>query len=389
MNKLILITLLILLALPDSLYSQHCLSSGRFIPKEQAYKNSIPKMDLLRVPIVFHFILREDTGTSFRITQVEDQLFRLNRDFNKENNNQYILPLELSGSAASANIEFYLPKKIVNGDTVMGINYVTTDVTEVGFYPTILFDDNEGGSTPWDQQKFINVYIGEMTPSILGYSTSPDSAGTTYDGIVINADYFGITAALPPYNLGRTLVHEIGHYLGLMHPWGQTKSDCDEFDQFTDTPPQQAPNYFCEEAAGNNCGELPTKGNFMDFLPDCCMAMFTNQQVAMMREVLETNREGLIEEDSLIESVNYAEKPEGVRVYPNPARSVCILKSREYAISRYDVIDSFGKLIVRKVISYPDLNQVQICLDAYPKGMLYLKVTDAVGNDWVKRVIHQ
>ena len=108
------------------------------------------------------------------------------------------------------------------------------------------------------------------------------------DGVAVNAHHFGETGKAGPYSLGRTLTHEIGHFLGLFHVWGPNDHDVDgcELDDFCeDTPPTRAMSSGCPTNALACDGRPAMIQNYMDYSDDACMNIFTNDQIARMRTV--------------------------------------------------------------------------------------------------------
>ena len=90
------------------------------------------------------------------------------------------------------------------------------------------------------------------------------------------------------YNEGLTLVHEIGHYFGLIHTFAE-EGTCIDGDEITDTPAEKTPNYLCDssrDSCPNNEGKDPIN-NFMDYSPDYCMNEFTIKQINRMWNILE------------------------------------------------------------------------------------------------------
>jgi len=129
-----------------------------------------------------------------------------------------------------------------------------------------------------------------MQGNSLGYATEPGSP-LDKDGVVIQYNAFGNVGTLSPmFNKGRTTTHEIGHWLGLKHIWGD--DNCGN-DYIADTPPQEFYN--------NNCPTFPHLSacspnangdmfmNFMDYTDDACMNMFTNGQKSKMRGLFAVN----------------------------------------------------------------------------------------------------
>ena len=107
----------------------------------------------------------------------------------------------------------------------------------------------------------------------------------------------GTPGTIANYNLGRTATHEIGHWLNLRHIWGD--QTCGN-DFVTDTPTQASSNFSCPNfpKLSNNCSGNPPNGdmfmNYMDYVDDDSMFMFTPGQVARMRTTLDGPRNGLV-----------------------------------------------------------------------------------------------
>lgn len=102
-------------------------------------------------------------------------------------------------------------------------------------------------------------------------------------------------AATAPFNLGRTTTHEIGHWLDLRHIWGDT-SDCSGSDMVPDTPRAQKPNGGSPKFPHISCNNAPNGDmfmNYMDYVDDAAMFMFTPGQAARMNAALVTSRKKL------------------------------------------------------------------------------------------------
>jgi hypothetical protein len=107
---------------------------------------------------------------------------------------------------------------------------------------------------------------------------------------------FGTTGtAAAPFNLGRTATHEVGHWLNLRHIWADTE-DCNGSDLVADTPNSEGPNYGKPRFPHVTCNNGPNGDmfvNYMDYVDDDTMVMFTAQQVVRMRTALESARADL------------------------------------------------------------------------------------------------
>ena len=123
----------------------------------------------------------------------------------------------------------------------------------------------------------MNIWVCNIDTGILGWAQFPAGGNPATDGVVIDYDKFGTTGTVsPPYNLGRTTTHEVGHWLNLWHIWGD--NNCGD-DFVNDTPEQEEANYGCKihpHPSCNNNGDMFM--NFMDYTNDACMNSFTQGQ---------------------------------------------------------------------------------------------------------------
>ena len=152
-----------------------------------------------------------------------------------------------------------------------------------------------GGIAPYNSGKYMNVWVCAFSGGLLGYAQFPGGPKST-DGVVINYRAFGtMGTAQKPFNKGRTATHEVGHYLNLRHIWGDTE-DCSGSDLVADTPNCAGPNYGKPKFPKVSCSNGPSGDmfmNYMDYVDDVAMYMFTTQQVLRMRTALDTMRSGL------------------------------------------------------------------------------------------------
>ncbi len=132
----------------------------------------------------------------------------------------------------------------------------------------------------------LNLYInggGRTDEPVLGWARFPwqYASAPRLDGVSVNV------AALPGgkargYNLGDTVIHETGHWMGLLHTF---QGGCSETnDQVADTPAEAEPSFYCETNR-DTCPAMPgfdPVRNFMDYSRDACMNQFTAGQVGRM-----------------------------------------------------------------------------------------------------------
>jgi hypothetical protein len=162
-----------------------------------------------------------------------------------------------------------------------------------------------GGHTPWDVQKYLNVWVVNYTDGTLGYGTFP-SMPASIQGVVCDYRAFGTVGTLTPHAaLGRTMTHEVGHWLNLLHIWGDDGTACTGSDSVTDTPNQAGSSPFgpCRTFPAVSCSNGPNGDmfmNYMDYSADECMNTFTAGQVARMDAALHTARMSILASDGLV-----------------------------------------------------------------------------------------
>lgn len=262
------------------------------------------------VPTVIH-IVQQTTDTLITDARIQGQLDVLNEDFRLLNADTTIIPSIFRPFAADTDIEFRLAQIDPHGCPTNGINRVTS--------PLALLDWNYGPdlkrATQWNPHKYMNVWVVESINggNLLGYAINPNylAIDSSLDGIVVGALFFGkgYTSPITPNQSGRTLTHEVGHYLGLQHTFyggcgGNSPADClSAGDEVCDTPPVSAPSIGCTSQP-NTCTETPVDlpdmvYNHMDYTDDLCRVMFTEGQADRMHFYLNGIRANLTSQANL------------------------------------------------------------------------------------------
>jgi PKD repeat protein len=253
---------------------------------------------IYRIPIVVHVVHNGEAvgqGANISAAQVASQMAILNEDYRMidgtpgHNNHP---------KGADVGIEFYLAQIGPDGHPLAepGIDRVNGGQS---FWTRDDIQEKLKPRTQWNPEKYLNIWVVKFDAQsgLLGYAQFPSLSGldgmkpnegsANTDGVVINYKAFGRTgAATAPFDGGRTATHEIGHWLGLRHIWGD--GDCSVDDFCDDTPTAGKPNYSCD-ATLNSCpeGERDMIENYMDYTNDGCMNIFTSCQRERMRTVLE------------------------------------------------------------------------------------------------------
>ena len=229
---------------------------------------------VIRIPVVVH-ILYQNALQNISEAQVQSQIDVLNQDFRRKNSDTAITPAAFKGVAADVAIEFVLATADPAGRPTTGIVRKQTSVVSWQLNDKIKHAAT-GGSEGWDSRKYLNIWVGNLD-KILGWASFPGGRPED-DGIVIAYDAFGTINVKQPYNLGRTAVHEAGHWLGLKHIWGD--ASCGD-DGVEDTPKQSTYTVGCPTAFRSSCNNGPAGDmymNFMDFTNDACLNLFTGGQ---------------------------------------------------------------------------------------------------------------
>ncbi len=251
-----------------------------------------PRQDdslLWQIPVVVHIIHRGEaigTGSNLSDERILSQIRVLNEDFGRHPNTN---GFNTHPAGADTRIRFVLAQQDPQGEATSGIVRINgqRSLWRRQDWPTL------SQLSYWNSEDYLNIWVCELD-GFLGLASFPESdlgglsaqaQNPLTDGLIINHRYFGITDS-PPFNLGRTTTHEVGHYLGLRHTWGDL-SNCDGSDFCDDTPPAFGPTTGCPTQGRTLCSTVPEMfENYMDYTHDACMRIFTQCQAQRMQTVL-------------------------------------------------------------------------------------------------------
>ncbi len=234
------------------------------------------------IPVVFH-IVYNTSAQNITDAQCIAQLNQLNLDYAKLNSDTGNIPSVFKSLSSNTNIQFCLAQRDPNGLATTGIVRKSTTTTSFGTDDKVK-STSTGGDNAWSSSSYLNIWVCNLGGGVLGYAQFPGGAAST-DGVVLLYSSVGSMVnpgTASPYNLGRTATHEVGHWLNLRHIWGD--ANCGN-DLVGDTPTQQTSNFGCPTFPHITCSNGSNGDmfmNYMDYVDDGCMNMFSAGQTSRM-----------------------------------------------------------------------------------------------------------
>lgn len=232
----------------------------------------------LTIPVVFH-VLHKGGSENISDAQIQSAVQILTRDFRKKNADTIDIVGPYVNLAANCNIEFKLASKDPDGKCTNGITrHLDTKTDWAIEYSSYTYT--------WPSDKYLNVYVVNSMPDAAGYTFLPGTAPAPADAIVILHNYVGEIGTGSVFG-SRALIHEVGHWLGLSHVWGNTNNPgvaCGD-DGVSDTPITKG-HYFCDLGNPVDCTPSVPENiqNYMEYA--YCSNMFTIGQSNLMNGVL-------------------------------------------------------------------------------------------------------
>lgn len=227
----------------------------------------------ITIPVVVNVLYNTEIE-NISPAQIQSQIDVLNEDFNKRNRDVSGVPSTFKTSVGNVGVHFVLSS--VERRQSSRKSWAPVDGMKKA---------SAGGIDATDPEHKLNIWVCNLGQNLLGYAYYPGSVSPSIDGIVILYRAFGSRDKYPAgtyatnYDLGRTATHEVGHWMNLIHIWGDDGGSCAGSDLVADTPNQADENYRCPEFPSiscNNTGDMSM--NYMDYTYDRCMFMFSKGQ---------------------------------------------------------------------------------------------------------------
>ncbi|MGV3561527.1 M43 family zinc metalloprotease [Larkinella arboricola] len=347
---------------------------------------------IYRIPVVVHVVHNNSSGfiggannPNISDEQIASQIQVLNEDYRR-------LPqtrgFNTNPIGADTGIEFFLARVDPDGFQTNGITRHYSEKSTFNVYDGTSGDDVALSQIAyWPSDKYLNIWVTSLRNDYLGYSQFPEAENIPglnptenelTDGVIIDYRYFGsdigaVTSSI--YRYGRTTTHEVGHWLGLLHTWGD---DYCGNDYCNDTPPTESANQTTECVDKfSNCNGTRTRNlieNYLDYTPDACMNLFTLDQKARMRAVIEASPR----RQRLVKSTDPLPQTEKltVNVFPNPTDKSSTLEVLFTGFQSFqvDLVDASGRIIrSQKYTEYPS-SSITLPVETLNRGIYFVKV---------------
>jgi len=253
----------------------------KWIDNNQDYINN--SKVVITVPVVVH-VVYSTTAQNITDARVQEQINILNRDY--AGLNTHSMGSFSTSLKVNTELQFCLAQRTPTGAATTGIERRSTTVTSFSSNNGVKYY-SQGGLDAWNPSKYINIWVCNLGGGLCGYAQFPSTGVNATFGVVINYQYFGVTGAVAPYNLGGTTTHEIGHCFNLYHIWGDDNGACTGTDYCTDVPNQANCTYGAHTGVLTDACTTTSPGiqymNFMDYTDDISYANFTTNQKARIQ----------------------------------------------------------------------------------------------------------
>ncbi|MFN6038563.1 MAG: M43 family zinc metalloprotease [Bacteroidota bacterium] len=322
--------------------------------------------NIVYIPVVFHCVYKSISDATYLHDSVFDrQIAVLNETYALTNSNFSSTRSIFDTIAADTQIRFCLAGQDTLGNPTSGIMRYQSNQN---WFTSVANDAIKTSYPPWNTSKYLNVWTCDMSlfgiTVVLGYASFPGGPPEK-DGIVLQSQFVGFQNNGTENNLGRTMVHEAGHWLGLRHIWGdgqQSSVPCDSTDYVEDTPHASDASQTDCDTTKNTCSTESAYWtqlgidppdmveNYMDYSKDGCMTMFTKGQKERMWSFLNTYRTGMLNNPvgcNLVGINNSHLDNKDFNIFPNPdSQTIKISSKNENHSFTVEISDISGRGIL-------------------------------------------
>lgn len=359
------------------------------------------------IPVVFHVVLTNTQlnyidGIPGLERRIASQLEVLNRDFNGKNADSVNIPDAFKPVFGGLNLYFGLAHTDDSGNYSPGYTLTTATQNYFDYAGTAGSGSGasdakystSGGADAWNPDHYLNIWIINIKNTSTGQISAGVSSIPTMGiypkeewGIALNYGALGRREKTTDYFMndadsGRTIIHEAGHFFGLLHTWGLSLA-CGTDDNIDDTPPQEIyTNHICPKFPLTDACSPDSPGvmymNFMDFASQECQLMFTDDQSAYMNTVRTTYYPKITAHPELLRppvgtSIKERNSADVVKIYPNPSNGKFQLGFANEAPEEMIVSDGAGRVLISERPA-KNANGQELDMSALPKGVYYLQL---------------
>lgn len=329
------------------------------------------------IPVIFH-IIYSTSQAIVPVQRIYEQLNVMNEDFGGYNADYVNTPSVWQPISGNTNIQFCLAHTDPQNNWTDGYEYIqmSTPCDFGNVFQTV---------PSWDPNNYLNIWVIQCNDGTYAFQASLFGE----DGVAVTHRYFGKTGAQAPYNLGRTVTHEIGHWLSLQHTWGNDNG-CNGSDQVSDTPNQAVSSVGSCPGIGTVITDACSSTapgimwmNFMDYTDDACMYMFTSGQAARMWAALNTTHQGLLTSTKC----QITGTQEGVisgspLLYPSPTQGFFTIELPENyaAIKQISIYTLTGQSMFSSNAPSTINNRIELDISALAAGLYLVEIETVTGK---------
>ncbi|MCE7072674.1 choice-of-anchor J domain-containing protein [Dyadobacter sp. CY327] len=305
------------------MFDQRELRLKQAIRQRNVIGKSLKTTANVTIPVVFHVVSNRQSLITDE--QILAQLDTINADYAGINGSASRVPSHFRALFGQSGIQFCLAQRTPNETPTTGIERYPTSRANFDYTTNLVKHAETGGATAWDTDRYLNIWICDLSGGTLGYATFPDDGVPDEQGVVI--DFGSLPGGnVAGYNAGKTLTHELGHFFNLYHIWGDDNGGCNGTDQVDDTPNQGNSTGTCPTGIQtDNCTQTAPGimyQNYMDYTSDNCLIMFTKGQVVRMDESFNLSRLSLASSDACT-PLNLKNKDASLKAITRPDQRIC------------------------------------------------------------------